>query len=127
MSLARQKVTSISRKILRMMLAASRESHPNEFACLLRADGDTITELILVPGTISNNRSAILRLHMMPIDFTVVGSAHSHPSPNFMPSDEDLRFFSQSGAIHIIIGYPYEENTWNAYSRNGEEICLELV
>ncbi|MFO7619062.1 MAG: Mov34/MPN/PAD-1 family protein [Thermoplasmata archaeon] len=110
-----------------MVLAASRDSHPDEFACLLRADGDTITELLLVPGTMSNQKSAILRLHMMPIDFSVVGSAHSHPTPNFMPSDEDIRFFSQSGAVHLIIAYPYSEGSWNAYSRNGEEIELNVV
>jgi proteasome lid subunit RPN8/RPN11 len=110
-----------------MMIAASRDSHPNEFACVLRADGDTITEVLLVPGTISGGTSAILHLHMLPIDFTVVGSAHSHPTPNSRPSEADLRLFSQFGPIHIIMGYPYNMDSWTAYTRDGEKILLNVV
>ena len=120
-------VKFITRKVLGMMLAASKDSHPNEFACVLRAEGDTITEILLVPGTISGARTAILRLHMLPIDFSVVGSAHSHPTPNAIPSRADLELFSRFGPIHMIIGYPYIMNSWRAYNRDGETINLEVV
>ena len=120
----------ITRRILEMILATSASKFENEgveFACLLRADGDTVTELILPPGTIGSASSALLRLHMMPIDFSVVGSAHSHPTPNASPSDDDLRFFSQTGSVHLIVAYPFDARSWRAYSRDGSEMRLEVV
>ena len=124
---ATNKVYAISSRALEMLLVASRDTHPNEFACMLRADDGVITELMLVPGTISSQESAILRLYMMPIDLTIVGSAHSHPSPNSIPSGPDLKLFSNSGQVHIIVGYPYDKDSWKAYARNGEEIFLDVV
>ena len=110
-----------------MIIEASKDSHPREFACMLRAEDGVITELILVPGTISGQKSAILRLHMMPIDFSIAGSAHSHPTPNAIPSEADLNLFSRSGQVHIIVGYPYDMKSWKSYDRNGQEMKLDIV
>ncbi len=120
-------VTAITSKILKLMFAAAKDTHPNEFACVLRAHEGVITEILLVPGTQSGNRSAILHLHMLPIDLSVVGSAHSHPTPNAIPSRADLNLFSRFGPLHIIIGYPYTMDTWKAYSRDGIEVELKIV
>lgn len=125
--MARRTVTAITARILKMMLAAARDTHPREFACVLRAEDGVIIEILLVPGTISGQRSAILRLHMLPIDLSVVGSAHSHPTPNATPSRADISLFSNFGPVHIIIGYPYTMETWKAYARDGSEIELEVV
>ena len=94
---------------------------------MLRADDGVITEVILVPGTISSQRSAILRLYMMPIDLSIIGSAHSHPTPNATPSEADLKLFSNSGQVHLIVGFPYNMESWKAYARNGEEISLDIL
>ena len=110
-----------------MIIAASRDTHPREFACMLRADDGVIIEVMLVPGTISSQQSAILRLHMMPIDLSIVGSAHSHPTPNATPSEADLKLFSNSGQVHLIVGYPYDMESWKAYARNGQEIILDII
>lgn len=125
--MARKPVKYITKKVLEMMLAASKDSHPKEFACVLRAEEGIITELLLVPGTLSGERTAIFRLHMLPIDFSIVGSAHSHPSPNAIPSRADLELFSRFGPIHIILGYPYNMRSWRAYDRDGGEIKLEVL
>ena len=122
-----QDVRAITLKVLELMFAAAKDTHPNEFACVLRAQDGIITEILLVPGTESGGTSAILRLHMLPIDFSVVGSAHSHPTPNAIPSEADLHLFSKFGPLHIIIGYPYSLDTWKAYTRDGSEIKLEVV
>ena len=98
-----------------------------EFACVLRADDGVITEVILVPGTISSERYALLKRHMLPVDFSVVGSAHSHPTPNATPSDADLNLFQNTGSVHIIVGYPYDMNSWRAFSREGKEIQLKVL
>jgi len=120
-------VRAITSKVLELIFAASRDTHPNEFACVLRAEDGVINEILLVPGTISGGRSAILRLHMLPIDFTVVGSAHSHPTPNAIPSEADMSLFSKFGPLHIIIGFPYNMNSWRAYNRDGQQISLDVV
>ena len=118
---------AISRKALEMMMAAAKDTHPREFACVLRAEDGVITEILLVPGTLSGENNAILRLHMLPIDLSVVGSAHSHPTPNAIPSNADLALFSRFGPVHIILGYPYTMDSWRAFNRNGETIELHVV
>ncbi len=120
-------VTAITSKVLELMFAAAKDTHPREFACVLRAEEGVITEILLVPGTLSGERSAILHLHMLPIDLSVVGSAHSHPTPNAVPSRADLNLFSRFGPLHIIIGYPYTMDTWKAYTRDGSEVKIEVV
>jgi len=52
---------------------------------------------------------------------------HSHPSGNPRPSEDDLITFQKHGRVHIIIAYPYEDDTWRAYDYTGKEIKLEIV
>jgi proteasome lid subunit RPN8/RPN11 len=81
----------------------------------------------MLPGTLQGRDNALVNLWMMPVDFTVVGSVHSHPSGNFSPSDADREFFQKFGTIHIIAGRPYNLRTWQAYDWNGEPIDLAIV
>ena len=120
----------IKRKCLEMIFESAKSTFPKEFGALLRVDSekkDTIIELVLLPGTISGDSHAIFRLHMLPIDFTVVGTVHSHPSPSPYPSDADLHLFGKKGKIHIIAAEPYNENSWKAYNFSGEEVKIEVV
>jgi proteasome lid subunit RPN8/RPN11 len=120
-------VTGIKRAVLRLMLEASRESFPNEFAGQLRAQDGVIFELTMLPGTMQGRTSALVNLWMLPIDYTVVGSVHSHPSGNFSPSEEDRNFFRKFGSVHIITGRPYTVRTWQAYDDSGEPMRLDIV
>ncbi|HLB67185.1 MAG TPA: Mov34/MPN/PAD-1 family protein [Thermoplasmata archaeon] len=122
-----KRVEAIARKTLRMILEASRDTHPLEFGAILRAEEGTITELILVPGTLSGKRHAIFQLHMLPPDFAVVGTVHSHPSGVYEPSDEDRALFNKFGGIHLIVGYPYAEDTWAAWTNKGVRTSLKVV
>ena len=117
----------IKKKALQMILESAKSSYPNEFGALLRAEEGEISELILLPGTISGNSQAIFQLYMRPIDFSIVGSAHSHPSGNYSPSEADLDFFRRTGSVHIIVGYPYTMRTWAAYNVLGERIELKVL
>ncbi|RLG57171.1 MAG: hypothetical protein DRN83_02495 [Hadesarchaea archaeon] len=117
----------IDGETLRFILEASRSCHPDEFAAVLRADGEVVKEVLLLPGTISSDESALLRLHMLPIDPTVCGTVHSHPSSSMRPSGADLILFSKFGRIHIIVSFPYDERSWKAYTHSGKEIELEVV
>lgn len=123
----RRRVTAIRGETLEMILEASRESYPNEFGALLRAEGEAISEILLLPGTVGGQSHAIFQLHMLPIDFSVVGSVHSHPSPDPRPSSEDLGFFQSIGYVHIIAAYPFDENSWKAWDRQGRPYDLEVL
>ena len=122
-----KQISRIDRETLKFILDASRSSHPQEFAGVLRVAGDVIKEVLLLPGTLSSDESAMLRLHMLPIDPSACGTVHSHPSSNASPSGEDLALFAKFGYIHIIATFPYDERSWKAYNHRGKEITLEVL
>lgn len=120
----------IKRKCLDLILESSKSVYPNEFGGLLRIDEeekDTIVELVLLPGTVQGESHAIFKLHMLPIDFSVVGTVHSHPSPNPHPSEADIHLFGKKGKVHIIAAAPYNYASWKAFNYKGEELIIEVV
>ena len=120
----------IKKKCLDLILECAKSSYPKEFGGLLRIDTNekhTIIELIILPGTITGGSQAIFQLHMLPIDLTIVGTVHSHPSFSARPSGADLELFRKHGRIHIIAASPFNESSWKAYDFNGEEIDLKVV
>jgi proteasome lid subunit RPN8/RPN11 len=119
-------VRGIARDTLQFILEASRSSFPSEFAGLLQADDDVITEILILPGTESSRMSALIRLYMLP-NMQVVGSTHSHPSANLRPSGPDVLFFSRTGDYHIIAGPPFDENSWACYDAAGERRPLPVI
>jgi proteasome lid subunit RPN8/RPN11 len=119
-------VQGIARDALDFILEASRSSMPDEFAGLLQADKEIITEVLIVPGTESSRMSALIRLYMLP-NIQVVGSAHSHPSSDIRPSKEDIAFFSRTGDYHIIVGPPFDESSWACYDSMGQRRELPVI
>jgi proteasome lid subunit RPN8/RPN11 len=120
----------IKAKTLEFILESAKSSYPNEFGGFLRVDSykkDTINEIVLLPGTISGDSHAIFKLHMLPIDFSIVGTVHSHPSVSFYPSDADVLLFRKYGKIHMIVAYPFTFNSWKTYNHNGEEIDVKVL
>ncbi|MDD5768093.1 MAG: Mov34/MPN/PAD-1 family protein [Methanothrix sp.] len=111
-------VEGIARDTLYFILEASRSTLPVEFAGLLRAENGVITVVIMLPGTESSSKSALVRLYMLP-NMRIAGSVHSHPSSNIRPSQTDLIFFSKTGDYHIIAGPPFDEKSWTCYDRKG--------
>jgi proteasome lid subunit RPN8/RPN11 len=120
----------IKKECLEFILECAKSSYPNEFGGLLRVDSvnkHTIIETVILPGTVSGETHAIFRLNMLPIDFTIVGTAHSHPSISFHPSDADLLLFRKYGKVHIVAAYPFTLTSWKAYDYNGNEINVGIV
>ena len=121
----------ITRKCLTLIFESSKSNYPQEFGALLRVDRvdkNTIIEVILLPGTISGDSHAIFHLHMLPVDYSVVGTVHSHPSSIARPSDADLDLFSHFGRIHIIVGVsPLGDVTWKAYDYMGQLVSMEII
>jgi len=125
-----EKKWKITRKCLDLILEVSKSNYPNEFGGLLRVDNnikDTITEIVILPGTISGESHAIFQLHMLPIDFSIVGTVHSHPSPLPRPSDADLHLFEKFGKVHIIVAYPFNEYSWKSYDYKGDALKMIII
>jgi proteasome lid subunit RPN8/RPN11 len=118
---------SIQRDALNLILESARSQHPNEFGALLRAQKGVVTEVVVLPGTVSGATHAIFQLNMLPIDFSIKGTVHSHPTPNPRPSNADLELFARFGTTHIIVAQPYTERSWRAYNARGEPISLGVV
>jgi len=123
----KQEIRGIARDTLEFILNAAMSSHPDEFAGLLEEVDGVITNVILLPGTISSSVGARIHLDMMPLHISSVGSVHSHPTPNNRPSQADLHFFSRKGNYHIIVGHPYGDESWACYNTRGEERNLKVL
>ena len=127
---SKQREWKIKEDTLELIFEVSKESHPKEFGGMLRVDDtlkDTITEIVMLPGTISGETHAIFKLHMMPVDFSIVGTVHSHPSPSANPSDADLTLFRKHGKVHIIVANPYNFSSWKGYDHTGNQINIKVI
>ena len=63
---------------------------------------------------------------MLPLDFSIIGSVHSHPSGYSKPSVIDLNHFF--GEIMMIVAYPfYGKKNVQVFSQSGEERALRVV
>ena len=110
------------------ILEASRNFYPKEFIGLLRAQNEVITEILILPASTYGEGFASIHWASVPIDKSIVGSIHSHPSPNFRPSRQDLIYFRKTGNTHIIAYYPYESPAnLVCYNLNGESQDLWVV
>ena len=120
----------IKKECLDLIFECAKSNYPNEFGGLLRVDADekhTIIELIVLPGTVSGESHAIFKLYMLPVDFSIVGTVHSHPSPFPRPSQADIQLFGKTGKVHIIAATPFNNSSWKAYDYNGKEIDIIVV
>jgi len=112
-------VIRIKKEVLDFIVQAARNVYPAEFSGLLRMEGDTITEVIVVPKTNFGHGFSIMEFIHLPITVKYEGSVHSHPSASNKPSKADLAFFSKIGRVHLIIAYPFTKETLAAYDNKG--------
>ena len=106
---------------------SARSCYPNEFLCMVRQTDGVIDEMVLLPGTVFGDSHSFLSEWMSPIDFSIAGTAHSHPGYSNEASDEDLSLFANMGGIHFITCQPYDRDSWKAYNSKGEEVELEVI
>lgn len=118
----------IKKEVVEGVLEACRNVHPREFIGLLRAEEGVITEIILAPASIYSKGMAQFHPHMLPFDFSIVGSIHSHPSGSGRPSTQDLNSMFNFGFVHIIVTYPYRSaQDLYVYDKEGKPIKSEIV
>lgn len=117
----------IRRRILHMILEAGKAQMPQEFGAMLRAEHGIIEELVLVPGTLSGDSSAIFQMHMLPVDSSIIGTIHTHPSPIPYPSAADTALFERYGRVHIIAAVPFGPDDWRAFDHRSRMVQVEVV
>jgi proteasome lid subunit RPN8/RPN11 len=120
---------SIDHELFMTIFEGARRLYPRETILLLRGkkkkDVITISELVVPPLANYGQGFAQIRLHMLPMDFSIVGTAHSHPSGNLSPSPADLNHFI--GVVLIIVGFPFkDEKNVAIYNRAGEKLALQV-
>jgi proteasome lid subunit RPN8/RPN11 len=120
----------ISRKLLQAILENASAVYPREVILLLRgkAKKETIevTDLVIPPLATHGRGFSSFPTHMLPIDFSIIGSVHSHPSGVARPSVEDLN--RSFGKIMMIVAYPFiGKNNVTVYNSSGEQIDLKLA
>ena len=87
----------LPQEILDAIFAGAKELYPRESFLLLRGKKRKgvicVSDLVLAPFAIHGKGFANFNPYMLPGDFSLVGTVHSHPSGNISPSHVDLNHF----------------------------------
>ena len=120
----------VKRSVIDSILEYARSCHPREGILLLRGkvkkDKVSIDEVELPPLAVRGYGFSNFPLYMLPIDFSVVGTAHSHPSGTLRPSVGDMNNFY--GRIMIIVAYPYSsEQNLALFNSKGSTMKYDII
>ena len=119
----------IKKEVIDNICYFARANYPNEFIALL--EGDVKDRILFIHGLIyqpfSKSRHAASISVGMSAPSNYVGSVHSHPSRNSIPSGTDLASFNKRGAVHLIINYPYTPENIKGYDFNGNAVGFEVL
>ncbi|MCJ7722168.1 Mov34/MPN/PAD-1 family protein [Candidatus Bathyarchaeota archaeon] len=100
----------VERTVVDSILSYAQICHPKESILLLKGKVDkkkiVVTDVQIPPLATHGSTFSSFPLSRLPIDFSVVGVAHSHPSGALRPSIVDLNKFY--GRIMLITAYPYQ-------------------
>ncbi len=120
----------VRREVLEALLGSARELHPRETLFFLRGrrkgERVEVTEFLLPPFPQRGRDFVSFSLHHLPLDPSLVGTAHSHPSGDLTPSPADLNRFL--GRVMVIMGFPYRgEEDVAVYDGRGRRVGLRVV
>jgi len=128
--MAKTATVSLSAELLDAIFEGARRLYPKETILLLRGkktkDTIRVEELVVPPLATYGHGFANIPLHMLPMDFSIVGTVHSHPSGSLKPSDVDFNHFF--GRILMIVGVPFaDERNVAVYNSHGEKLSLQIT
>ena len=100
----------VKRSVVESVLSYAQICHPRESILLLKGKTDkkkiVVTDVQIPPLATHGSTFSGFPLSRLPIDFSVIGVAHSHPSGALRPSVTDLNKFY--GRLMLITAYPYQ-------------------
>jgi len=121
---------SIRKELLETLLESAKALHPKETILLLRGRANratiSVSEILIPPLATHGKGFSSFPTHMLPIDFSIIGVAHSHPSGSLQPSVGDLNH--PFGKITIIMASPYKGiESLAAYDRDGKRLTILMT
>ncbi len=121
---------SLSVELLDAIFEGAKRLYPKETILLLRGEKKKgsirISELVVPPLATYGHSFASVPLHMLPIDFSIVGTVHSHPSGSLTPSPADFNHLF--GRILMIVGFPFaDERNIAVYNSSGERLPVQII
>jgi proteasome lid subunit RPN8/RPN11 len=123
-------IVSMSAELLDSIFEGARRLYPKETFLLLRGKKSKneirVSDLVVPPLAVYGYGFAHLPFHMLPMDFSIVGTVHSHPSGNINPSHVDINHFF--GRVLMIVGFPFAgaENV-AVYDSKGEKVQFQVA
>jgi proteasome lid subunit RPN8/RPN11 len=104
--------------------------HPRESILLLKGKVSkhklVVTDVQIPPLATHGSSFSAFPLSRLPIDFSVIGVAHSHPSGVLRPSFTDLNKFY--GRIMLITAHPYKsEKNIVILDRQGKPLKYTII
>ncbi len=126
----KRRVVQIKYSIFNSILESARASYPQEAILLLRGKARKgiieISDLVIPPLATHGTGFSSFPAYMLPMDFSLIGTVHSHPSGVAKPSVADLNH--SFGRIIMIVAYPFvgKENV-AVYNHLGEKFELQLT
>jgi proteasome lid subunit RPN8/RPN11 len=117
----------LQRGVLRTMREMALQTHPKEAFGVLRGShiGSTliVRDVAYQPFT---NTASSAHVAINPYVLSdMVGTFHSHPSPNGEPSAADKRLFARHPGVHCIVPYPY--TVAHVYNSAGKRVSLHKL
>ena len=120
----------VKKSVILRILEYAAACHPKEGILLLRGktkrDRIIVEEVEIPPLSIHGLGFSGFRPYMLPVDFSIIGTAHSHPSGVLRPSITDMNKFY--GRIMIIAAYPYRtEKDIAIFDGEGNLLEYEII
>lgn len=118
------------REVVESILSYAQILHPRESILLLRGKVNkhklVINDTQLPPFATHGITFSGFPINRLPIDFSVMGVAHSHPSGALQPSVTDLNKFY--GRIMVLVAYPYQsESDFTVFDRQGNHLKYTII
>ena len=125
-----EKSVYIKREVIVSILEYAAACHPREGILLLRGRTDgkrVVVEEVEVPPLSTHGLGfSSFQPYMLPIDFSIIGTAHSHPSGILEPSATDINMFY--GIIMVIAAYPYRtERDLAIFDGEGRRLRYKII
>ena len=120
----------VKRSVVDSILSYAQIFHPRESILLLKGKVSkhklVVDDVQIPPLATHGSTFSGFPLSTLPIDFSVIGVAHSHPSGALRPSVTDLNKFY--GKIMLITAYPYRsEQNIIILDRKGQQLKYEVT